>query len=117
MWRTLLAAAAVLLASDLAAGEAENPPPQGERATPSAWEALRRDAAARGVELSAVYDGEGLVNATGGTRTGGVYVGNLHLQLTVDAERLLGWRGLTLFLNGLVTHGGHPSDLVGDAQG
>jgi len=117
MCRTLLAAAAVLLASDLAAGQTENPPPHVERATPSASEALRRDATARGVELSAVYDGEGLVNATGGTRTGAVYVGSLHLQLTVDGERLLGWRGLTLFLNGLVTHGAHPSDLVGDAQG
>jgi carbohydrate-selective porin OprB len=109
MLRSLVAAAAVWLASDLAGAQAENLPRQGESTIPSAWDALRRDAAARGVGLSAVYDGEGLVNATGGIRTGAVYVGTLHLQLTVDGERLLGWRGVTFFLDGLGTHGGHPT--------
>jgi carbohydrate-selective porin OprB len=113
----LLAAAAVWLAPDFAAAQAENPPVVAESTISSAWGVLRRDAAARGVELSAVYDGEGLVNATGGIRTGAVYVGILRLQLTVDEERLLRWPGMTVFLNGLGTHGGHPSRLVGDAQG
>jgi porin len=117
IWRSLVAAAAVWLAPDLGAAQAENPSRQGESTIPTAWDELRRDAAARGVEISAVYDGEGLVNATGGIRTGAVYVGTLHLQLTVDGERLLGWRGVTFFLDGLGTHGGHPSRLVGDAQG
>jgi porin len=117
MWRSLVAAAAVWLAPDLGAAQAENPPRQGESTIPSAWDELQRDATARGVELSAVYDGEGLVNASGGIRTGAVYVGTLHLQLTVDGERLLGWRGVTFLLDGLGTHGGHPSRLVGDAQG
>jgi porin len=117
MWRSVVVAAAIWLARGLAAAQAENSPRQGESANPSASDSLRRDAAARGVALSVVYDGEGLVNASGGVRAGTAYVGNLHLQLTVDAERLLGWRGLTLFLNGLGTHGGHPTDFVGDAQG
>ncbi len=117
IWRSVLVAVAVWLAPGLAAAQEENPSRQGESANPSAWDAFRRDAAARGVALSVVYDGEGLVNASGGARGGAAYVGNLHLQFTVDAERLLGWRGLTLFLNGLGTHGGHPSDFVGDAQG
>jgi porin len=69
------------------------------------------------VEVSAVYDGEGLANAAGGARTGAAYLGNLRLQLTFDAERLLGWPGATFFLQGLWTHGGHPSRFVGDAQG
>jgi porin len=81
------------------------------------WEDLRRDAARWGVEISLVYDGEGFANVTGGDRTGSAYVGNLHLQLTVDGGRLFGWPGLTVFFHGLGTHGGHPSSLVGDAQG
>jgi porin len=117
MWRSAVVAAAVWLAPGLAAAQAENPSGHEECANPSAWDALRRDAAAGGVALSVVYDGEGLVNASGGARRGAAYVGTLHLQLTVNADRLLGWRGLTLFLNGLGTHGGHPSDFVGDAQG
>jgi porin len=81
------------------------------------WNAIRQRATELGVAVSMVYDGEGVVNAAGGQRTGSVYVGNLHLMLTVDAASLMGLQGATLFLNGLVTHGGHPSDLVGDAQG
>jgi porin len=71
----------------------------------------------RSVEVSVVYDGEGLVNATGGVRKSAAYLGNLRLQLTFDGERLLGWPGATFFLQGLWTHGGHPSRFVGDAQG
>jgi len=73
--------------------------------------------AERGADLSAVYDGEGLANARGGESRGGVYLGALHVLLAVDGDRLLGWPGSTLFLNGLVIHGGHPSGVVGDAQG
>jgi len=116
-WRILVAATAVFLAPDLVAGQAENAPHQSKGKNPSAWDALRLDAAARGIALSAVYDGEGFVNTTGGIRTGAVYVGTLSLQLTVDGDRLLGWRGMTFFLDGLGTHGGHPSGLVGEAQG
>jgi porin len=115
--RSLVAATAVCLAPDFAAAQAADRAGQGEGTNSSAWEALRRRIVARGVELSVVYDGEGLANTAGGIRTGAVFVGNLHLQLRVDAEHLLGWRGATLFLNGLGTHGGRPSRLVGDAQG
>ena len=104
MWRSLVAATAVELAAFSANGQ---PGP----ATPGGG------AAARGVEVSVVYDGEGLVNATGGIRNGTAYLGTLRLQLTVDGQRLLGWPGATFFLNGLETHGGHPSRFVGDAQG
>jgi len=97
--------------------EAESASVKSGCAIPATWEALRRGATAHGVDVSVVYDGEGLANATGGVRTGAVYVGNLHLQLTVDGQRLLGWPGSTFYLDGLSTHGGHPSGLVGDAQG
>src|SRR5262249_60449878 len=83
----------------------------------STWEAIRQRAAQVGIAASLVYDGQGVVNASGGQRTGSVYLGNFHMMLTLDGDRLLGWPGATLFLNGLVNHRGHPSDLVGDAQG
>jgi porin len=70
-----------------------------------------------GVAISVVYDGEGFVNASGGDRTGAAYLGGFRLQLMVDGERLFGWKGMTFFVQGLGTHGGHPSSFVGDAQG
>jgi porin len=85
--------------------------------TSATFEAIQHEATQMGIAVSFVYDGEGLANAHGGDRIGVVYLGNFHMMLTVDASRLLSWQGATLFFNGLVTHGGHPSDLVGDAQG
>src|ERR1700730_16941901 len=135
MWRSQVAAMSVVLAASSALGEPTPATPDGSRAPDlvaeqaetgstesgstiaATWEEVRRSATSRGLELSVVYDGEGVVNTSGGGRTGTAYVGNLHLQLAVDGKRLLGWPGATLFLNGLGTHGGHPSALVGDAQG
>jgi porin len=117
MRRSLIAAMAVMLAASRANAQAETGSTKSECTVAATWEAIRRGATARGVEVSVVYDGEGLVNATGGVRTGAAYLGNLRLQLTVDGQRLLGWPGVTFFLHGLETHGGHPSRFVGDAQG
>ncbi len=83
-----------------------------------AWDSLQKQLDNRGIQLGIRYDGEGFANTSGGLRRGGNYLGNLNLQLTVDAQRLMGWPGATVFLYGLGIHGGHPSgDFVGDAQG
>ena len=86
------------------AGQAETESTSGGM-IPAMWEAMRRGAAARGVEVFVVYDGEAFVNAAGGVRSGAAYLGNLRLQLIVDGERLLGWPGATLFLQGLNPRG------------
>jgi porin len=70
-----------------------------------------------GVRPAFVYDGEGFADLSGGARRGATYLGNLNLLLTFDMERLAGWRGATVFLDGLSIHGGRPSGLAGDAQG
>src|SRR5438093_9942579 len=83
-----------------------------------AWDSLQKQLDNRGIQFGIRYDGEGFANMSGGLRRGGNYLGNLDLQLTVDAQRLMGWPGATVFLYGLGIHGGHPSgDFVGDAQG
>jgi porin len=115
--RTVTSVTAVWLLPFLLVAQPEDRSVPNGNTVPSSWEMLRQDAVTRGINFSIIYDGEGLVNASGGARAGTVYVGNLHLQLTLDAERLFGWRGATFFFQGLETHGGHPSDLVGDAQG
>jgi len=81
------------------------------------WDRLRTQLSDRGVQFGIRYDGEGFADISGGMRRGGTYLGNLNLQLTLDAQRLIGWPGVTLFLYGLGIHGGHPSSFVGDAQG
>jgi len=83
----------------------------------SRLQALARGADVLGIEPSAVYDGEALVNASGGVSRGAAYLGAFRVQLLFDADRGFGWRGASFFASVLQTHGGNPSDLVGDAQG
>src|SRR2546428_6360951 len=82
-----------------------------------AWDSLQKQLDNRGIQLGIRYDGEVFSDVAGGLQRGATYLGNLNLQLTVDAQRLIGWPGATLFLYGLGIHGGHPSTFVGDAQG
>jgi len=82
-----------------------------------AWDGLRKTLDNRGIQFGVRYDGEGFADVSGGLRRGGTYLSNLNLQLTLDAQRLIGWPGATVFLYGLGIHGGHPSSFVGDAQG
>lgn len=51
--------------------------------------------------FDAVYTGETWRNTTGGLRTGGVYLENLDMALTVDGGLAFGADGLTLFAYGL----------------
>ena len=78
---------------------------------------LRKRLEEHGVRLDIRYDGEMFAGVSGGLRQGGTYLGNVNLQFTLDAQRLIRWPGLTLFLYGLGIHGGHPSTFAGDAQG
>lgn len=86
-------------------------------AAASAWDRAEEALDARGLKLSLIYDGDEYANVAGGLQRGATYVGNLHLNLNVDAERLMGWEGANFFLYGLSIHGGHPSRFTGDAQG
>jgi porin len=73
--------------------------------------------AEHGVRPALIYDAEGFGDLSGGARRGATYLGNLNLLLTLDMERLVSWRGATVFVDGLSIHGGQPSRFAGDAQG
>ena len=63
------------------------------------------------------YTGEVVADAAGGARRGATYTGTAAAQITVALRRIVGWSGLRLFVFVLDTHGGAPSDRVGDVQG
>lgn len=70
------------------------------------------------IDLVVVYTFDVWRNARGGLRRGWRYLDNLDVTLTVDTERVLGWRGGTVFVYGLYNNGqALTGDLVGDAQG
>src|SRR5438477_5858809 len=63
-----------------------------------------------------VYDGAAFADLAGGLRRGTTYLGTLRFQLTVDGS-MARVPGMTLYVEGLNIHGGHPSSFAGDAQG
>ncbi|HEX4194610.1 MAG TPA: carbohydrate porin [Stellaceae bacterium] len=81
------------------------------------WQDAKQALSDRGVTPAIVYDGLISSTAAGGQRRGATYLGNLHLQLTLDGASIAGVSGLSAFLDGLWIHGGAPSAYAGDAQG
>src|SRR5947208_14872522 len=75
------------------------------------------DSGARPVILTFSYTGELVQNAGGGARRGTTFTGAAGGEVTLLLGRLVGWHGARLFVFALGTHGGAPSDLVGDVQG
>jgi len=63
-----------------------------------------------------LYNIAAVSNISGGAKTGAVGVGAAHLQFLIDGAPL-GAPDFSVFVDGLVTHGGAPDVLVGDAQG
>jgi porin len=90
---------------------------QGTGGPTSAVRPVYQTLVEHGVRPALVYDAEGFADLSGGARRGATYLGNLNLLLTLDMERLVNWRGATVFLDGLAIHGGRPSGFAGDAQG
>lgn len=79
--------------------------------------AAGRDTGGRSVIFTFSYTGELVQNAAGGARRGVAFAGIAGVQGTLLLKRLVGWNGSRLFVFALDTHGGAPSDLVGDVQG
>lgn len=76
-----------------------------------------QETAGRTVGFELAYTLDGFSNLTGGHRAGTRFLDDADLAMTIDAERLLGWPGATLFLYGIGNQGGSPSELIGDLQG
>src|SRR5436305_12158978 len=65
---------------------------------------------------SVTYDGSVLGNLDGGAQRRGAYVGNLHLKALANGDAI-DFEGTSAFVDVINIHGGHPTRLVGDAQG
>ena len=75
------------------------------------------DSGARPVILTYSYTSDLVQNALGGARQGAAFPGAAGVQFTLLLRRLVGWQGARIFVFALGTHGGAPSDFVGDVQG
>lgn len=70
------------------------------------------------VEFGLSYSGDLVNNYSGGLRKGTRYLGFASLQISFSSEASGLWKGGTLFINAINTHGGKPSgEFIGDYQG
>lgn len=80
------------------------------------WKQTRPRIEACGIFLEAIYTGELASNVSGGIKKETEYLDNIDILFATDLEKLIGWKGATLFVYGLGNHGGSPSQHAGDAQ-
>jgi porin len=97
-WRLVLAALAALWSMQVCAADASN-------------------ADERTLVPSLSYDGDVGGVTQGGQSQGATYTGLLHLRLRWIVPTASEWRGTAAFIDVRNIHGGHLSELAGDAQG
>lgn len=85
--------------------------------SPAVAQRAPADSAPPAISTMLTYTSELVGNVTGGVRRGGAIVGVAGAQAQLLLGRLVGWRGARVYVLVLGTHGGAPSDLVGDGQG
>jgi porin len=109
--------AVLLIGTALGPGGANGMAPAARKDIISDWTGIKAKWAERGLDPALDYTGEVFSNVRGGIRRGSVYLDNISLTLSLDLDKLLGWKGATIFLYGLSIQGGNPSDNAGDGQG
>jgi porin len=80
------------------------------------WNPLRSHLAARGVTLESVNTTDTGSNIRSEGNTKALIIGDIDLLLTLNTEKLIGWKGGTMFLYGLGLYGGNIAE-GRDAQG
>lgn len=81
------------------------------------WGGLRSRLSDKGVDFEFVYTGDVMSNISGGIQRQTDYLDAIDLVLSIDAEKLLNWKGASFNFYGAGFQGGSPSANSGDAQG
>jgi porin len=67
--------------------------------------------AGKGITYALNYVGDALGNPVGGFAQGTRYIGRLDLEVGIDLEKAVGWKGLKFFTNGYQIHGQSISEM------
>ncbi len=72
----------------------------------------------KGVSYEFMYTGDWVTNLSGGISRGSAYLGKFEMTLNINAEKAGLWKGSSMCIHPVNTHGGTPSaTLTGDFQG
>ncbi|MEN9663415.1 MAG: hypothetical protein RL324_2364 [Verrucomicrobiota bacterium] len=96
---------------------AETAPDYAQERISGGWSGARSSLDAKGYTFEGVTKIDGWREPSGGTAGSWRGLGNLDLQLGIDAEKAFGWKDTTLFVYGLGDAGGRPNELPGSLAG
>lgn len=80
------------------------------------WGGLRSRLEKKGITIEIVHTGEMVGILTGGTQKKNLFLDNKDIILSMNVEKLLGWKGADFSFYLLGNHGDSPSEYVGDLQ-
>lgn len=95
---------------------ATDPAPDHRTSLTGDWGGVRPDLERAGLTVDVLYTFDVMGVPAGGISPGVDVLGNLDLVLELDLERLIGWSGASVLIYGLGTHGGIPTERIGDLQ-
>lgn len=81
------------------------------------WAASSTAHAGDGIDLSVEYTADYITALSGADDADGEFLDNLDIGLTLDLDRLAGWRGATFYAHLLNNSGEAPNDQIGTLQG
>jgi porin len=81
------------------------------------WNGGRNWLRERGIDFSVEWISDGFDNLHGGVEQKGAYIQNINFASSVDAGKMFGWDGGSMFVHVLSNNGGGLNRYVGDVQG
>lgn len=80
------------------------------------WGGLRSQLSRHGITFSSTFIGDGMANLRGGLQSKMVFLDNWDAGISIDTDRLWGWRGGYVHVSVMQNNGGQPSKYIGDVQ-
>jgi porin len=87
------------------AQQSDNPAAPDQSYLTGDWGGVRSSLERLGVTFTFNYTNDFLANVGGGIKIGGVGLGIFQPHVDLDLQKLLGWEGDRIHIDGLVTHG------------
>ncbi len=80
------------------------------------WKGYRPKLEDMGIIFNLDYTSDLFSNVSGGLNSKSVYLDNIDITLSLEMEKLTGWKGTDLYFYILGNHGKSPGELTGDIQ-
>ena len=107
----------VLMVCNFAFAETEVASELNKQTLSGDWSGIRSDLYSKGVSMEFTHKSDLLSNASGGIKSGSVWMANTEAAINLDMGKLAGWEATTVFVQYHVQHGDQSKDFNGSYVG